>query len=142
MTPDQLLEEADTLLNHPSRSMRRCWQRGCACLTRLAMEQGLRVYWGRVAPTLARCPMRHQLLALSAFADASTACLARTAWHGLSRAMHHHVYELPPTHAELRSWHCDVVALLDQLKRQGGALDEEGSDRWRPIEHRCRKSDA
>lgn len=35
--------------------------------------------------------------------------------------MHHHVYEMSPTHAELRSWHCDVVALLEKLKRQGRA---------------------
>ncbi|MGY4680333.1 hypothetical protein ACWIGG_01020 [Micromonospora aurantiaca (nom. illeg.)] len=117
MTPEQLLDEAFTLLNRPSRSMRRCWQRGCACLTRLALEQGLCTYWDRVAPSVTHCPMRHQLLALPAFVDASTALLARTAWHGLSRAMHHHVYELAPTHAELCSWHCDVVALLDELRR-------------------------
>ncbi|WP_349876355.1 hypothetical protein ABIH81_19620 [Micromonospora sp. HUAS YX12] len=115
MTPEQLLDEAFTLLNSPSRSMRRCWQRGCACLTRLALEQGLRIYWDRIAPSVTRCPMRHQLLALPAFTDASTALLARTAWHGLSRAMHHHVYELAPTVAELQGWHRDVTRLLPRL---------------------------
>jgi hypothetical protein len=100
--------------------MRRCWQRGCACLTRLALEHGLRRYWSRVAPTVARCPIRHQLLALPSFVDPQTSRIARTAWHGLSRAVHHHTYELAPTHAELHSWHDDVVTLLDRLDRADG----------------------
>ena len=117
MTPQQFLDQAATLLERPRPSLRRCWQRGCACLTRLALEQGLCRYWEREAPTVARSPMRHQLLALPAFVDEATALLARTAWHGLSRAMHHHAYELAPTHAELDSWHRDVAALLDRLAR-------------------------
>ncbi|MGV9763593.1 hypothetical protein [Micromonospora tulbaghiae] len=128
MTPEQLLDEAFTLLNRPSRSMRRCWQRGCACLTRLALEQGLCIYWDRVAPSVTRCPMRHQLLALPAFADASTALLARTAWHGLSRAMHHHVYELAPTVAELEGWHRDVTRLLPRLYATTFANNTSDSD--------------
>lgn len=117
MTPQQLLAEAAALLTRPSPSMRRCWQRGCACLVRLALEQGLRRYWEQVAPTVARCPMRHQLLALPSFAGTRATVLARTSWHGLSRAMHHHTYELAPTIAELRSWHDDVAALLDHLSQ-------------------------
>ncbi|MDW5330548.1 hypothetical protein [Plantactinospora sp. KLBMP9567] len=115
MTPQQLLDEAAGLLVGPRPSMRRCWQRGCACLTRLALEKGLRRYWDRAAPTVAGCPMRHQLLALPSFAGAPTAQLARTAWHGLSRAMHHHTYELAPTLAELHAWHHDVGILLERL---------------------------
>lgn len=118
MTPLQILDEAAALLERPTPSLRRCWQRGCACLTRLALEQGLRRYWEQVAPPVARCPMRHQLLALASFVDAETARLARTAWYGLSRATHHHVYELPATLAELHSWHRDVMTLLDRLERQ------------------------
>jgi hypothetical protein len=116
MTEQQLLDAAARLLVQRSHSMRRCWQRGCACLTRIALEQGLRRYWARVAPTVARCPMRHQLLALPTFAGAEAAAHARAAWYGLSRAMHHHTYELAPTVAELRGWHRDVKALLSQLK--------------------------
>lgn len=118
MTPQQILNEAATLLERPTPSLRRCWQRGCACLTRLALEQGLRRYWERVAPPVARCPMRHQLLALASFVDTETARLARTAWYGLSRATHHHAYELPATLAELHSWHRDVMTLLDRLTQQ------------------------
>lgn len=116
MTPQQLLDEAAALLAQPRPSMRRCWQRGCACLTRIALEQGLRLYWHQVAPTIARCPMRHQLLALPHFVDAEAGLVARTAWHGLSRAMHHHTYELAPTVAELQAWHRDVTFLLPRFQ--------------------------
>ncbi|QOC92162.1 hypothetical protein [Micromonospora craniellae] len=117
MNPHTYLHSAGELLRHPPGSMRRCWQRGSACLTRLALEQGLRDHWTRVASSVARRPMHHQLLVLPAFTDAETASRARTAWHGLSRAMHHHTYELAPTVAELRGWHQDVTALLPHLER-------------------------
>lgn len=120
MTPEQLLDEAATLMERPRQSMRRLWPRCCAALTRLAMEKGLHVYWERTAPELRDSPMRHQLLALHVLADSSTAIRATHAWHGLSRATHHHVYELAPTYAELRSWHGDVVELLGDLGRRGG----------------------
>ncbi|WP_091407236.1 hypothetical protein [Micromonospora saelicesensis] len=91
------------------------------CLTRLALEQGLRHYWDQVAPSVVDRSMRNQLLVLPTFAGAEAASTARTAWHGLSRAMHHHTYELAPTVAELRGWHQDVTALLPQLELAGPA---------------------
>ena len=39
----------------------------------------------------------------------------RDAWTGLSRAGHHHAYELAPTAAELRSWHAAVIQLARDL---------------------------
>ncbi|MGC4797140.1 hypothetical protein ACLQ3H_23920 [Micromonospora saelicesensis] len=121
MSPHTYLNAASALLLHPPSSMRRCWQRGSACLTRLALEQGLRHYWDRVAPSVVDRSMRNQLLVLPTFAGAEAASTARTAWHGLSRAMHHHTYELAPTVAELRGWHQDVTALLPQLELAGPA---------------------
>ncbi|GAA1790167.1 hypothetical protein HC028_00165 [Planosporangium flavigriseum] len=115
MTPQQLLDAAAVLLTTPSPTMRRCWQRACASLTRVALEQALDGYWKRVEPTAARCPMRHQLLALSAVAGDEVTALARSAWYGLCRAVHHHTYELPPTVAELHGWHREVTALLALL---------------------------
>ncbi|GAA0380471.1 hypothetical protein GCM10009541_23780 [Micromonospora gifhornensis] len=116
MTPQDYLRAAGELLHTPPTCMRRCWQRGSACLTRLALEEGLRDYWNLVAPSVADRPMRHQLLALPVFAGTEAASTARIAWHGLCRAMHHHTYELAPTVAELRGWHEDVTALLPQLR--------------------------
>lgn len=121
MTPQQLLDAAAALLTQPTPSTRRCWQRGCACLTRVALEQGLRHYWNHVAPSVAGRPMRHQLLALPTFAGTEAATTARTAWYGLSRAMHHHTYELAPTVAELDSWLRDVSFLLPQLEQTSAA---------------------
>ena len=117
MTPQQLLQTAGQLLVAPPVSMRRCWQRGCAALTRLALEQGLQRYWQRTAAGIAHLPMRHQLLALALdrFAGPEPARTAGAVWHGLSRAMHHHTYELPPTTAELQNWHGDVARLLTAL---------------------------
>jgi hypothetical protein len=117
MTPQQLLDAARDLMTNPRPSMRRCWQRGCACLTRLALETGLRRYWQRHPRTasVARSPMWHQLIVLPRFLDPETARIARAAWFGLSRAAHHHTYELPPTLAELGGWHRDVTYLLSRL---------------------------
>ncbi|PZG01158.1 hypothetical protein C1I93_00115 [Micromonospora endophytica] len=116
MTPQDYLDAAGALLLQPPSCMRRCWQRGSACLTRLALEQGLRDYWRVVAPSVADRPMHNQLLVLPAFASTEAASTARIAWHGLCRAMHHHTYELAPTVAELRGWHDDVTVLLPQLE--------------------------
>jgi hypothetical protein len=71
--------------------------------------------------------MRHQLLALPAFIDADAALVARTAWRGLSRAMHHHTYELAPTVTELRGWHHDVTTLLPRLLPPGTGPDDTES---------------
>lgn len=121
MTPRAILDGASSLLSEPPASMRRCWPRGCACLTRMALEEGLRGYWAQVAPSLADRPMRHQLLTLPRYAGNEAAALARPAWHGLSRAMHHHCYELAPTAAELRGWHQDVERVLRLLEDKTAA---------------------
>jgi hypothetical protein len=52
---------------------------------------------------------------LPVFAGAEIAALTGSAWHGLSRAMHHHTYELPPTAAELQGWLDDTASVLDRL---------------------------
>ena len=123
--PRRLLELARSILAAPGPSLRRSWPRACAALTRLALEDGLRQYWERRAPSLVGGPMRHQLLALPVFADAETAALVRAAWSGLSRAMHHHTYELPATASELQGWLDDTDAVLERLNpsAQGAAHD-------------------
>jgi tRNA U34 5-methylaminomethyl-2-thiouridine-forming methyltransferase MnmC len=117
MSPQELLRAADTLLIGATPSMARCWQRACAALLRLALEQALRDYWQHRARSVAAAKMRAQLLILPVVAgDGAAAATARRAWNELSRAVHHHTYELPPTAAELRGWHDDVLQLLDHLR--------------------------
>ena len=62
------------------------------------------------------------------YSDDSTPVGARAqyAWDGLTRAAHHHAYELSPTHAE-------VQALLDVVKR----LDELAKSRHAAIAETC-----
>ncbi|MEV4516100.1 hypothetical protein AB0K00_44960 [Dactylosporangium sp. NPDC049525] len=121
MSPRALLDAASGLLTQPGPSLRRCWPRACASLTRVALEQALRDYWQRKAPSLVGRPMRHQLLALPVFADPEIAAIGRSAWHGLSRAVHHHTYELAPTVAELEGWNRDVARLVNRLAPEAGS---------------------
>jgi len=111
-----MLEAAGALLREPPPSMAHCWQRGCATLMRAALEKQLKAYWSSAAPSVARSAQRHQLLALPSYAGSDVAATARSTWYGLSRAVHHHTYELPPTTAELEAWHQDVVALMPRLE--------------------------
>ena len=74
--------------------------------------------------------MRPQLLLLPSYAGTGIAERARDAWTGLSRAAHHHAYELAPTAAELRSWHSTVSQPTRDLAMdlgQSDATSAEGS---------------
>lgn len=119
-TPVDLLAATDQMLSLPpdpvdDEWLSGHWPRTCALLIRLALEAALDGYWKRVAPSAADCSMRAQLLLLPQFADADTVRLAREAWLGLSRAAHHHAYELAPTAGELRRWHSGVVRVVNVL---------------------------
>lgn len=60
--------------------------------------------WQRRAPIVAQCSTTAQLLVLPSYLrDQEAARDASYAWSALSRACHHHAYELPPTSSELRS---------------------------------------
>jgi hypothetical protein len=115
VTPADLLDQADRLLSAVIPDTQGCWPRACAWIIRLALEETLDQYWSRVLPEAASCGMRAQLLLLPAYADISTAQRAREAWTGLSRAVHHHAYDLAPTAAELRTWHALVSQLTTEL---------------------------
>jgi hypothetical protein len=120
VTPEDLLCWADRLLTSPVGGLGSLWPRACALVIRLALEQSLDRYWCRVLPEAAECGMRQQLLLLPFYLgsaagadddDLDAASLAREAWRGLARAVHHHVYELAPTAEELRRWHTAVSRL-------------------------------
>lgn len=102
--PRQLLELADQLLSEPIPSMEGRWPRAVAILTRQALEMSLDRLWGRVSPPVAAASMRAQLLCLPEYLDRSLAARSSVAWAELSRACHHHAYELPSTAEELAGW--------------------------------------
>ncbi|MFF0491745.1 hypothetical protein ACFYTQ_22180 [Nocardia sp. NPDC004068] len=91
------------------------WSRATVWLLRIALEQAIDRLWADVAPPLARCSMRAQLLALEPHVGAATAARIAALWATLSRAGHHHDYELAPTVVELRGWYDDTVWLVGEL---------------------------
>lgn len=104
LTPDDLLTEAQRMLDEASRATVAVWPHAAALLARQALEEALRSYWAEHAPGVERLNMRAQLICLRAYLPADG--LARETaftWHALSRATHHRPYELDPTREELSS---------------------------------------
>ncbi|WBC08861.1 hypothetical protein [Micromonospora sp. WMMA1947] len=126
--PESCLEAADQLLSSVVRGTRGAWPRACAWLLRLALEAAMDDYWWRchpeVLPMRARSP---QFLILDRYAGRSIAARAGYAWSALSRAGHHHCYELGLTAGELRRLREMVATVISDLAaaRVG---HERGSD--------------
>jgi hypothetical protein len=96
------------------------WPRSAAVLARQALEQSLTSLWRQRGLDLAAASARAQLLCLEEYlGDPSVAADARFAWWALSRACHHHPYELAPTVAEIEGW-------VESVERVVGAI--EGGD--------------
>ncbi len=99
---------ADQLLHNPDLIEDGAWPRACTWLIRLALEHALDDFWQRRRPEVVDVSRRAQLLALTRTVDADLGRRCTQLWHALSRAAHHHAYELSPTSAELRGWHRNV----------------------------------
>jgi hypothetical protein len=87
------------------------WPRCAAWMIRLAVEHEIDAVWRLRRPELLACNRRSQLLALGVVLDGEIQHRATALWTVLSRAAHHHHYELAPTAAELRGW-LDEARLL------------------------------
>lgn len=115
------------------------WPRGTALITRQALETGLDDLWRVRAPGVEQCSMRAQLLCLSEFLrHGDLAERVAYAWGGLSRACHHHAYELPPTAGELHGW-IDVVEELIKAVSAQGASTPSAADSQELTYHEPRK---
>jgi hypothetical protein len=101
----ELLEEARGLLTRSSPETAGLWPRAAALLGRQALEAALDDVWRAKKLTLATCSTRAQLLCLREYlGDAELAGRVAQAWGALSRACHHHPYELAPVTGELERW--------------------------------------
>jgi len=110
------LAVADRILTRPDLVEDGAWPRTCTWLIRLALEHGLDDFWAAHNPPVAEVSRRAQLLTLTRTVDTDLGRQANELWHTLSRAAHHHAYELAPTGPELRTWHTEVLALTQALR--------------------------
>lgn len=110
-----LIVHARQLLAHAEPSITGLRQRAAALLTRQALELAVGAALARRAPGTERVSARAQLLCLTSFVAAETAEEATFLWTVLSRACHHHPYELAPTWDELSTWLTQTEAVIGRL---------------------------
>lgn len=113
--PKRRLVVADQLLRNPGLIEDGAWPRACTWLIRLALEHAVDDYWQRHRPEVVAVSRRAQLLALTRTVDPDLGQRCTQLWHTLSRAAHHHAYELSPTSPELRGWHRGVYGAAVDL---------------------------
>ncbi|WP_231390296.1 hypothetical protein [Nocardia sp. CNY236] len=117
------MDTVDLLLAGSVTAAGGLWSRATAWILRIAVEQAVDDLWLGVAPALVRCPMRAQLIALRAFAGPDVAAEVAVLWTALSRAAHHHDYELAPSVTDLRRWREQTIAIIARLDAVGGCRE-------------------
>ena len=106
------------------------WSRTAAVLGRLVIEEALRSFWQLRAPGLERCSTHAQLLCLGEYVrDRTLVQATAAAWADLSRACHHHPYELVPTASELDSWLAVAGEFVAEVDRQIAASNRKRGGR-------------
>jgi hypothetical protein len=100
--PAAFLDYADRLLDGEFGLGAR-GPRTAALLARTVLEEWLdkqSASWS--SPMLGYPTTKSKIIALGAVRGASVGEKTRRVWHALSRAVHHHAYELQPSAAEIR----------------------------------------
>lgn len=101
----ELLDMAQQLLERRDAKTAGLWPRAAALLARQALETALDDFWKTKKLEFAtHCGRRQQLICLHEYMDPEKAGEIAHAWSALSRACHHHPYELAPTVGELEGW--------------------------------------
>lgn len=115
-----LLDTCRFLLTHDDWMLSHWGARGAAHLARQAIEEILEHYWDMQAPAVAGTSMRAMFLALHAFVDdAGGIADGYATWCRLSRACHHHPYDLAPTSAEVQQWVEAASRFCERLAAEG-----------------------
>ena len=105
MTSPELLAMAKQLLERKDARTKGLWPRAAALLARQALETALDDFWkSKKLEFSDHCGRRQQLICLREYMDPARAGEIAHAWSALSRACHHHPYELAPTVGELEGW--------------------------------------
>jgi hypothetical protein len=103
-TPRELLSLTDDLLSAPPPGLEGRWPVAAALLLRQSLEGSIHELWRAVAPGVEQASETTQLLCLGTQIEARLARRVGFTWSALSRASHHHAYELAPTAVELGAW--------------------------------------
>ena len=116
-SPLELVNMADAVLRAHGSAWGGSWARAVALLTRQALEGALDELWNERGVNLSPVSAQAQLICLRAYLDDDTlAAEVRYAWGALSRACHHHPYELGPTADELARWVVTLRALIQRIQ--------------------------
>jgi len=113
---DPLLDAAQRMLEEPSRGTVSAWPRAVALLARQRLEAALGELWRARLPGAEQLTMRAQLACARSQLGPELAGELAYTWHALSRATHHHHYELDPTREELATLLSAVRRLVGQLR--------------------------
>ena len=116
---EPLVAEARTMVDRHDPGLAGVWQRAAALLARQALEGAVAQTLASRAPGAERASAHAQLICLPTYAPDEAAYDARYLWSVLSRACHHHPYELAPTAVELDDWISAVERLVESLRRSG-----------------------
>jgi hypothetical protein len=118
----ELVAIARQLLARASAATAGLWPRAAALLARNALEIAVDNYWARRRIPLESCPTFQQLICLREYlGDTDLAARVHHTWSALSRACHHHPYELAPTAEELGTWITTVEELADAVDERAAA---------------------
>jgi len=111
---EALLNQAQEVMDLQSES--RVMTRTAALIARQALESALEKFWyARGFPEVAHVSMRAQLICLNEFSNEKLAEDTSHIWWTLSRACHHHPYELAPTYEEINSWLAKTGEVVSEL---------------------------
>lgn len=100
-TAADLLAMAESVMARARPETAGLWPRAAALLARQALEAALDEFWRERGLALDACPTRAQLLCLREYLPKERAGEVYEAWAVLTRACHHHAYEVAPTVWEL-----------------------------------------
>lgn len=124
MTASELVAAARRLIDYDDNVFVGVWPRATALLARQALEQAMADLWvngraGNGGMSMDKMSAHAQLLCLDSYlGNEVVSSGTRLAWWALSRACHHHPYELSPTREELTRW----LAAVEDLDVAVGQL--------------------
>ena len=119
--PGDLLDMADGLLHRADPATAGLWPRASALLALQALDSSVSRLWLHHTLEFHGCSMRAQLICLRSYLDdPRLAASIGHAWSALSRACHHHAYELAPTAGELQSWFLVVREVIQKVGLSSG----------------------